>query len=122
VLGLDQRDVRVLNNFSDPSANDNTTPHPDFPSVTGATRALWKAYLEWSSVPFAGSGDQDLTQAVLGDGNANYDASFEGEASGPGGTNDNVHCEFQDMGGGLQAIYGVAAASNGHLAFVIDPS
>ena len=70
VLGLDQRDVRVLNNFSDPSANDNTTPHPDFPSVNGATRALWKAHLEWSSVPFAGS----------------------------------VHCEFQDMGGGLLAF------------------
>ena len=86
-LGLAQRDVRVLNNFSAPSANDNQAPHPDFPSVTGATQALWRAHLEWSSQAFAGSGNQDPTQATLGSGLANYDASFQGEAPAPGGNN-----------------------------------
>ena len=104
-LGIDQRDVRVFNNFSDASANDNTTPHPDFPGVTGATQALWKAHLEWSSLPFAGSGDQDPTQTVLGSGDANYDASFQGEAAALGGSNANLHCELFDPNpGGLLAF------------------
>ena len=105
LLDLGQRDVRVLNNFSDPSANDNTTPHPDFPGVLGATQALWKALLEWSSGPFAGTGDQDPTQAVLGDGGANYDASFQGEITSAPGSNGNLHRELFDPNpGGVLAF------------------
>ncbi len=105
LLDLGQRDFRVLNNFSDPSANDNTTPHPDFPGVLGATQAIWKAHLEWSSVPFAGTGDQDPTQTVLGDGGANYDASFQGEITSAPGSNGNVHRELFDPNpGGVLAF------------------
>ena len=39
-LGLGQRDFRVWNNFTDASANNNTTPNPDFPSATGAVQAM----------------------------------------------------------------------------------
>ncbi len=112
-LGLDQRDVRVLNNFSDASANDNLAPHPDFPSATGATQALWKAHLEWSSQPFAGSGNQDPTQATLGSGQANYDASFQGEAPGPGGNNANIHCELFDPNPGSLLAFSVTPSSDG---------
>ena len=42
-LDLHQRDVRVFDNFTDVSANDNTTAHPSFPGYTGAELALWVA-------------------------------------------------------------------------------
>ena len=32
-LAFDQRDVRVFNNFADPEANDNVTPHPSWRST-----------------------------------------------------------------------------------------
>lgn len=53
-LGLDQRDFRVFNNFTNPEANDNTIPHPNFPGHTGAVMAIWKAHCEWGSGPRAG--------------------------------------------------------------------
>ena len=38
-LGLDQRDVRVFNNFVEATANDNQTPDPDLPGALGAQLA-----------------------------------------------------------------------------------
>src|SRR5262245_30211335 len=58
-LGLTQRDFRVWNNFSDPTANDNTVAHPNFPGQTGAVMAIWKGEDEWASGPIAGNGQGD---------------------------------------------------------------
>ena len=43
MLGVDQRDFRLFNNFQDASANNNVTPHPQFPGYVGADMAVWKA-------------------------------------------------------------------------------
>ena len=56
-LGISQRDVRVFENFSDSSANDNTSPSPMFPGATGLELSLWKGVIEWGSGPHGdGSG------------------------------------------------------------------
>ena len=59
-LGLGQRDFRVFNNFTDASANNNTTPDPDFPSAVGATQAIWKGHIEWGSEWYLLVGDQEF--------------------------------------------------------------
>ena len=48
-LGQGQRDFRVFDNFTDNSANNNTTPDPEWPGYTGAELAIWKACGEWAS-------------------------------------------------------------------------
>ena len=48
-LGLSQRDFRIFNNFSDAQANNNQTPHEDYPAYQGADMAFWKAAVEWGS-------------------------------------------------------------------------
>lgn len=92
-LGLDQRDFAVFNNFSGVAANDNTVEHPAFPGSTGATLAIRKAHAEWASLPRAGSGHGDglASNAVLGDGGANFDQIFVGEADSPGPLGGNRH-------------------------------
>jgi hypothetical protein len=62
-LRLPQRDVRVFDNFTNPEANDNTTPDPNFPGAVGATLAIWKACVEWGS-ELHGDGNGDPTQAA----------------------------------------------------------
>lgn len=94
VLDLSQRDFRVCNNFSGAFANDNTVPDPDFPGSLGATLAIRKAVAEWGSGPH-GSGTTDPLQSangpdLLGSGGSNFDSFWAGDATGPGGTNDNV--------------------------------
>jgi len=112
-LGLGQRDLRVFNNFTDPTANDNTVPQPDLPGVLGATQAIWKAHLEWASLPFAGSGDQDPTQPTLGSGGANFDNSFQGETDSDGGADGNVHSELFDSNPGGTLAFSVTPSSDG---------
>lgn len=92
-LGIDQRDFRVLNNFSDIAANDNTVEHPAFPGSTGATLAIRKAHAEWGSSPRDGSGHGDglADNPVLGDGGANFDQLFLGETATFGPIGDNIH-------------------------------
>jgi hypothetical protein len=103
-LGTGQRDFRVFNNFTDATANDNTTPDTQFPDHQGAVMALWKACVEWGS-GLHGNGNGDPTQpAGLGSGGANFDAHFQGEASGVGGTNDNIHSELSGSDGGVLAF------------------
>src|SRR5262245_51428268 len=48
-LDATQRDVRVFDNFLDPTANDNTRPASQFPGYTGCELAVWKAIVEWGS-------------------------------------------------------------------------
>lgn len=93
-LPLSQRDFRVFNNFADPDANDNTTPHVNFPGAAGAVMSIWKGAVEWESRRYA-DGDGDPLQPVfagfgLGDGNANFDWSWQGEAASAGGALSNI--------------------------------
>jgi hypothetical protein len=95
-LSTAQRDFRVWNNFTDAQANNNTTADPDFPGATGATQAIWKGHLEWSSGFYMGTGDQDPSQGGLGTGRANFDNTYQGSNAAAGGTNGNVHSELFD--------------------------
>lgn len=89
-LRLAQRDVRVFEGFTNPEANDNTTPDPNFPGALGATLAIWKGCVEWGS-ELHGDGQGDPTQpAGLGSGGANFDVTWQGLASSPGRTDDNI--------------------------------
>jgi hypothetical protein len=89
-LGVEQRDVRIFNNFLDATANDNTTPDPQFPGALGATMAVWKGVVEWGS-ELHGTGGGDPSQpGDLGSGGANFDVTWQGEADGPGPVNGNV--------------------------------
>jgi hypothetical protein len=101
-LSLSQRDVRVFDNFSDASANNNTTADPNWPGYTGAELAIWKACSEWSSQLHGGTGAGDPLQTV-GSGGANFDISWQGNANGIGGLNDNIHSEDPTNGGGVLA-------------------
>ncbi len=88
-LDLAQRDFRIWNNFTDPEANTNNVPDPDYPGATGAALAIWKGVAEWGSQA-RGSGRTDLTQPSIGSGNSNFDAFYSGLALGPGNRNGNV--------------------------------
>ena len=110
-LNLAQRDVRVFNNFSGASDNNNQTPDANFPGYQGAVMAIWKGGVEWGSLPH-GDGSGDPLQSELGSGDANFDISFQGEANGVGGTNDNIHSEISGSNGGVLA-YCETPISNG---------
>jgi len=103
-LGLAQRDFRIFNNFTDAGANNNVTPDPQFPGYDGAEMAIWKAVIEWGS-ELHGNGNGDPTQVGgLGSGGANFDSSFQGNAVGIGGTNDNIFSELAGSDGGTLAF------------------
>lgn len=99
-LGVGSRGFRVLNSFTDASANDNTVEHPSFPGSTGAVLALRKAHAEWGSAPrqVHGHGDGLADNPVLGGSGANFDQIFLGEAAALGGLDSNMH---HALAGGL---------------------
>ena len=102
-LGLGQRDVRVFDNFTDATANDNTTEHPSFPGFTGAELAIWKAAVEWGSA-LHGDGQGDPHQpGGLGSGGANFDPTWQGNAEKVEGPNGNVHSEISGGDNGVLA-------------------
>lgn len=103
-LGNGQRDFRVFNNFADPQSNNNQTPDPLFPSAQGAVQAIWKGHIEWGSEPWAGTGDGDPTQNILGNSGANFDNTFQGEASSTGGITSNIHSALGGSSGGTLAF------------------
>ncbi|HKX46099.1 MAG TPA: matrixin family metalloprotease [Planctomycetota bacterium] len=102
-LSLSQRDIRVFDNFLDAGANNNVTPHAQFPGYLGAEMAIWKAGIEWGSGPH-GNGSGDSTQGNLGDGNGNFDPSWQGNATGIGTSNNNIHSALDADGGGTLAF------------------
>ena len=110
-LGLGQRDVRVYNTFSDPQANDNTTIHSQFPGYDGAELAIWKGAIEWGSEPH-GNGSGDPLQGELGSGDANFDPSWQGNATQIGGPDSNIHSPLSGSSGGVLA-YCETPISNG---------
>jgi hypothetical protein len=102
-LAVDAAPVRVFNNFADAEANDDTTPHDQFPGFTGAPRAIWKASVEWGAA-LHGSGDGDPTQpGDLGSGGSNFSPSFQGEVLVVGAVGDNVHSAISALPGGVVA-------------------
>jgi hypothetical protein len=105
-LSTVQRDFRVFNNFVDATANNNTTPHVNFPGQTGAVMAIWKGHVEWGSGPWGGNGlgDPTTSNPNLGDGGANFDNKFEGVASIVGTTNANIHSALGGSGGSTLAF------------------
>jgi hypothetical protein len=101
-LGTNQRDVRLYDNFTDATANDNNVSSPQFPGFVGAELAIWKGVVEWGSGPH-GDGTGDPQQAVLGNGGANFDALFAGNASSVGTSNHNVVSEISSCSSGVLA-------------------
>lgn len=100
-LGVLERDVRVFDNFADPEANDNVTPDPNWPGVTGASLAIWKGVAEWSS-RLHGDGSGDPSQpGDLGSGGANFDVNWQGLAPDIGAVDGNVVSAFSGCAGGM---------------------
>lgn len=103
-LGLGQRDFRVFNNFTDPTANNNNSADPNFPGYQGAVMAIWKASVEWQS-SLHGNGNGDPHQPFgLGSGGANFDPTFQGIANTTGSTTENIHSEITGCDGGVLAF------------------
>jgi matrixin len=118
-LGVGQRDLRLFNNFADASANDNTTPAAMFPGFLGANVAIWKGAVEWGSgLHGDGSGDP-VGGNLLGSGGANFDAFWAGNATGVGGTNDNI-VSAMDCGGGGVVAFTEFPSSDGWRMFFCD--
>ena len=112
-LSLSERDFRVFNNFTDASANNNTSANAAFPGATGATQAIWKGHLEWASTWYMQTGTQDPTQTRLGTGAADYDNDYQGETTVTGGTNDNIHSELFDSNPGGTLAFTETPISDG---------
>ncbi len=111
-LPTTQRDVRVFDNFADGQSNNNLTPVDQFPGYFGVDMAVWKAGVEWGSLPH-GDGGGDPTQTNLGDGGANFDTTWQGDAIGIGGTNDNIVSAQSSCGGTGTLAFTETPISNG---------
>jgi hypothetical protein len=103
-LGESQRDVRVFDNFADTTANNNTTPSPQFPGYVGVELAVWKGIVEWGSKLHGDGTGDPLNSNLLGDGGANFDAMWAGNATGIGTTNHNIVSAIDDCGGSTLAF------------------
>lgn len=110
-LGMTQRDFRLFNNFNGSSANNNTTINANWPQYDGAELAMWKGGAEWGSRAH-GDGSGDSTQGAVGSGEANFSYFWNGEASGVGGTNDNIISSLGGSSGGVLA-YAETPINNG---------
>jgi hypothetical protein len=120
-LGLDQRDVRVFNNFTDPEANLNQQPDLSFPGYVGAELAIWKGCVEWGSeLHFEGAGDP-LQPGDLGSGGANFDSSWQGRALDEGGLDDNVHSEIGGQGFGVIAFTETPSSDGWRIRYYRQP-
>ncbi len=106
-LSTGQRDVRLYDNLNDAQSNNNNAPETEFPGYFGAELAIWKGITEWGSTTH-GQGTGDPTQGVIGNGQANFDASWQGNALGVGGANDNI-------------ISGTTGCQSGVIAFAEGP-
>lgn len=110
-LDYTKRHFRVFNNFTNPGANSNQTPHPNFPGALGAVMAIWKGCVEWGTLHGDGTGDPHQPTG-LGSGNSNFEAFFAGETGGTGGSNSNIHSLVSGCNSGVLA-YCETPISNG---------
>jgi hypothetical protein len=115
-LAVDERDVRVLDNFADAATNDNVTPDPWFPGAVGAELAIWKAIVEWGSDAH-GDGSGDSTQPQLGDGGANFDAFWAGAANEVGNVDSNIVSKVNSCSGGVLAYCESALVTGWRIRF-----
>jgi hypothetical protein len=121
-LSLTHRDVRVFDNFTDPSANNNTSSDPDWPGFNGAELAIWKACGEWSSELHGLTGNGDPHQpGDLGSGGANFDISWQGNAPGIGNTNSKTHSEISGNGNGTLAFTETPISDGWRIRYYRDP-
>ncbi len=122
-LDLGQRDARLAASFTDASANDNLVAQAEFPGTLGAALAVRKAHVEWSSLPWAGTGagDGSPTNPVLGSGGANFDNTWQGVTSGPTGTNDNVHVALQISNGSTLAYVEFPVSDGWRVVYLDQP-
>src|SRR5262245_8401581 len=102
-LGETQRDVRVVDNFADPTSSDNVTPASQFPGYVGLQLAIWKGVVEWGS-QLHGNGQGDINNNSLGSGGANFDAFWAGSTSGIGNSNTNIVSTISSCTGGTLAF------------------
>jgi hypothetical protein len=102
-LSLSQRDVRMYNNWLDATANDNVTADSSFPGYVGAAMSCWKSGAEWASKLHGTGGGDPHQPSGMGSGGANFDFSWQGLATGTGGTNDNIISSLNASGGGTIA-------------------
>lgn len=116
-LVFDQRDVRVFDNFTDSSANDNTTADPEFPGATGAELAIWKAVVEWQCDPHGTGGGDPHQPGGLGSSGSNFGPTWQGLANGVGGTGDNVCSSIAGSGGGISAFLETGPAGGWRMRF-----
>ena len=84
-----QRDVRVFDSWTDPTANDNQTPDPQYPGALGAYMAVWKGAQAWSSDTF----DAQVGSTI----NQNFDMDWQGSTQN--GSNGNVVSAGDPLGG-----------------------
>lgn len=119
-LALDQRDVRVYDNFSDAEAHSNTHPDPEYPGALGPSLAIWKAAVEWGSrLHGTGLGDP-LNPDGLGSGGADFDFSWQGQAQGVGGPDDNIVSELAGSGGAVYAFCEAPISDGWRIRFYSD--
>lgn len=119
-LDLTQRDVRFFPNFTGPEANDNLQADPNFPGATGAALAIWKGVAEWGSeLRHDGQGD-GAQVGGLGSGGANFDSTWQGLATGIGGTNDNVVSEISGSSIGTLAFCELPIQDGWRIRFYAD--
>jgi matrixin/IPT/TIG domain-containing protein len=101
-----QRDVRVFDNFTDATANDNQTPDPNFPGALGASLAIWKASTAWNS---------DTPTAAR-----NFDYDWQGAAPNGGDTNANTVSYGVACGGGTLAFTETPISNGWRILFCND--
>lgn len=101
-LGPSFRDHRLYNNFTATGANNNNTLIANMPGYDGAELSIWKGGAEWGGRIF-GDGSGDTTQTQLGDTLSNFNFFWNGNASGIGGPNDNIHSPIAGSSGGVLA-------------------
>jgi matrixin len=112
-LGETQRDVRVFDNFLDVTANNNAIPNTQFPGWLGVELAVWKGIVEWGSgLHGDGTGDPQNGN-LLGDGAANFDAFWAGNAADIGSTNNNIVSSLSSCGGGGTLAFTETPISDG---------
>jgi hypothetical protein len=101
--------VRVFDNFTDPTANDNTTLDPNWPGVDSAPLALWKGVAEWSSV-LHGDGSGDPSQpGDLGSAARTSTSSGRGSRRAPVESADNIDLGDRRLLGGVISFTEVGA-------------
>ncbi|KAA3607250.1 MAG: hypothetical protein DWQ01_16275 [Planctomycetota bacterium] len=118
-LDLDQRDLRIYDNFSQSSLHQNQQLASQFPGFLELELAIWKAAAEWGSAPI-GTGLGDPTQSTLGSGGADFDFFFNGEAGGIGSTNDNIISALHSSGGGVCAFLELPSSDGWRLRIYDD--